>query len=65
MKDAYVSGCERLDALARALAAVSEEFIRTKEAAVAAAGHVLCSMILRQLDELDRELDSVIKKTGI
>lgn len=65
MKDAYTKECERLDALARAMAVVSEEFLSTRDAELAAAGHVLSSLIIKQLSALDRELDAIIDRSGI
>lgn len=65
MKDAYAKECERLDTLAKAMVFVSEEFLKSKDTEVAAAGHVLSSLIIRQIEALDRELDLLIEKAGI
>ena len=65
MKDTYRQQSIKLDALAEAMALVAEEFKRSKDPEIAAAGHVLAALIVRQLQSLDRELDTLLEEAGI
>jgi hypothetical protein len=65
MADGYTRECERLETLAKAMAIISEEIIESKDAGAAAAGHVLSTLIMRQIEALDHELDIIIDKAGI
>lgn len=63
--EGYVKEQKKLDALAEAMRLVSEEFAGTKNADVAAAGHVLSELIVRHVKALDRELDKILEHTGL
>lgn len=65
MKDSYRQQSRRLDALAEAMALVADEFNKSKDPEIAAAGHVLAELIMKQLETLDRELDTVLEEAGI
>ncbi|MDD5018519.1 MAG: hypothetical protein PHO15_10530 [Eubacteriales bacterium] len=65
MQDGYARESQRLDAMAGTLAVVAKEFEKTKDVETAVAGYVLCGLILRQLEALDKQLDLIIEKTGI
>ena len=65
MKDGYLRESRKLDALAEAMALVAKEFEKTKESDTAVAGYVICGLIMRQIDILDKQLDVLIESTGI
>jgi hypothetical protein len=55
----------KLNALAEAMKLVPMEFASTKDAKIAAAGHVLSALIMRHVKALDRELDEILENTGM
>ncbi len=63
--DSYAKEDRKLDALAEAMKLVLEEFVKTKDAEVAAAGHVLSALIVKHMEALDRQLDAMLDKAGL
>lgn len=61
----YVKEERKLDALAEAMKLVLEEFEKTKDAEVAAAGHVLSGLIVKHIEALDRQLDKMLDSAGL
>jgi len=56
----YAKEDRKLDALAEAMKLILEEFSKTRDAEVAAAGHVLSGLIVRHMEELDKQLDEML-----
>lgn len=63
--EGYLAEDKRLDALVEAIRLVLEEFDRTRDAGVAAAGHVLTGLTVRYMQALDRELDTLLEQAGL
>ncbi len=65
MRDGYTEQQNRLDALSKTLAIIANDFKEEKCLEKAIAGYVLSSMILKQLESIDAELDFLIEQMGI
>lgn len=63
--ESYAKEDRKLDALAEAMQLVLEEFVKTKDAGVAAAGHVLTALMVKHMEELDKRLDRMLDKAGL
>ncbi len=61
----YAKEDRKLDALAEAMRLVLEEFEKTKDADVAAAGHVLTGLIVKYTEALEMQLDRMLDKAGL
>lgn len=61
MDDGYAIESGRLDALAKVMALVTEEFEVSKDADLAVTGYVLCAMIRKQIGVVDKQLDILLK----
>jgi hypothetical protein len=62
--EGYVAEEKRLDALYEAMQMVLEEFADTKDAEVAAAGHVIAELFIKRTKELDTEMDEPAAAEG-
>lgn len=65
MKDRYAEQTVKLDALSKALTLVAKELEKGKDLQKAITSYVLCGMILRQMEAIDKELDTIIEQMGI
>lgn len=63
--EGYLTAGKKMDALAEAVKLIYDEFERTRDMGVAAAGHVLSGLIVRHMQALERELDTVLDKAGL
>lgn len=55
--EGYITESRKMDALYEAMRLVLEEFEDTKDANVAAAGHVIAELFVRRIKAMDSELD--------
>jgi len=62
MRNSYRQQSRKLDALAESMALVADEFKKSKDPEIAAAGHVLAALIIKQLETLEKELDTVLEE---
>ena len=56
----YAQENEKLETLTTAWRMLTDEFEATKDMDVAVAGFVVTGMIIKQLEKMDKELDSIL-----